>query len=216
MPLIATASSKKDRKPVPAGMQAAVCFAAYDLGTQPADGKFGPKRQVMFNFEIPGERVEFEHEGKKINRPMTIWTWPMTNSIGAKSRLRPLLVSWRGRDFTAEEAAGFDVMTVVGANCLLNITHKPGKEGGTNAEISGISPLMKGMPKLKAEHELVRFSLDDTTGPVEIPEGTPEWIAGKIKNSHEYLIRAQGTPENLSDAQEANVDNNAGSEDVPF
>ena len=216
MPLIVSASSKKDRKPVPAGMQHAVCFAAYDLGTQPADGKFGPKRQVMFNFEIPGERVEFEIDGKKINKPMTIWTWPMTNSIGKKANLRPLLVGWRGRDFTDDEAKGFDVMTVVGANCLLNITHKPGKEGVVNAAISGISPLMKGMPKLVAEHPLVKFSLDDTTGPVELPENTPEWIVAKIKNSHEYLIRAQGTPEAGPDAQEANVDTDAGSEDVPF
>jgi len=216
MPLIATSTNKKDRKPVPAGMQHAVCFAAYDLVTQPADGKFGPKRCVMFNFEIPSERIEFEVDGKKINKPASIWTWPMTNSIGKKAKLRPLLVSWRGREFTEAEANGFDVMTVVGANCLLNIVHKPGKEGAINAEISGISPLMKGMPKLTAENPLVRFSLDDTTGPVVLPEHLSEWIAAKIRNSHEYLIRAQGTPEAITADKEANIDPEVDENSVPF
>jgi hypothetical protein len=212
MPLIATASVKKDRKPVPAGMQHAVCFAVYDLGTQPANGKFGPKRQVMFNFEIPSERITGEYEGVAFDRAATIWTWPLTNSIGPKARMRPLLISWRGRDFTEQEAQGFDVMTVAGANCLINITHKPGAEGSVYAEISGITPLMKGMSKLAPENDVVKFSLDDTTGPVVIPESIPEWVQDKIKQSNEYLTRAQATP-TLPPVKEEEP---AEGEDVPF
>lgn len=44
---------------------------------------------------------------------------------------------------------GFDVESVIGANCLLNVQHKAAGDK-TYANVSSVMPLMKGMPKMAA------------------------------------------------------------------
>lgn len=217
MPLIAK-DKGTDYEPLAAGMYPAVCYGIIDLGTQPAFGSFPPKRQVAFLWEVPSERIEFEKDGKKHDLPRGISAM-FTLSLSPKSKMRPMLESWRGRVFTAEELNGFDLKTVLGANCLLNVVHKNGTGPNASkvyANVASVSPLAKGMPKLKSENQPVFFSLDDCGETITVPAGVPDWLKAKIMQSEECMKeqRKNGAPE-PTEAEMANQ--TAGlDEDVPF
>jgi len=218
MSLIAKANSGTDFEPIPAGMHHGICYGIIDLGTQPGNPalQYKAARKVAFLFELPEERIELEREGRKVNLPRGLSS-TYTLSLGKKSRLRPVLESWRGRAFTEAELEGFDLKNVLGANALLNLIHTV-KGDKTYANISTISPLMKGTPKKTSENPPVFFSLDDCGSKIVLPDSVPDWIKAKIMQSEEYIAEQvrKGHPE-PTDAEQANLavvkDEE---EDVPF
>jgi hypothetical protein len=218
MPIIAK-SKGGDFPPLPVGLQHAVCYGVVDIGTQPQiNPKFRASRKVVFMFELPGERIELEREGKMVNLPRAI-SETFTLSLGSKSNLRPMLEGWRGREFTAAELEAFDVSKVCGANCFLNIVHKQ-KDGKTYANIGGINPLPKGMKPISVENPRLVFTLDDFPGstPVTFPANMPEWIKGKIIQSEEYM-RKQDTPAEPVPTSDGQREDNTGGEfddEIPF
>jgi hypothetical protein len=217
MSLIAKENGNGDFTPLSAGMHAAVCYGIIDLGTQ-SGGQFGPKRKCAFLWEVPGERITLERDGKKADLPRGT-SAIYTLSLSTKGLLRPMLESWRGRPFTAEELKGFDLKTVLGANCFLNIVHAPGSgtnAGKTYANVKSVNPLAKGMPKLKAENPLTFFSIDECEGMITVPATVPDWIKGKILLCDEVVKQAQhsGNAE-PTDAEAANQTPGA-DEDIPF
>lgn len=218
MGLIAKDKGTGDFEPLAAGMHHAVCYGIVDLGTQPGFGNFPPKRQVAFLWEIPSERIEFDRDGKHFNLPRGIVA-TYTLSLSPKSKMRPMLESWRGRVFSTEELAGFDVKTILGANCLLNVVHATGtgkNAGKTFANVASVSPLAKGMPKLKSENPPIYFSLDECAESITVPAHVPDWLKAKIMQCEECVKeqRRNGAPE----PTEAEMANQTGSidEDVPF
>ncbi len=222
MSLIAKATASVD--PIPAGMHHAICYAIADIGTQPAFGNFPPKRKVIFVFEIPGERGQFERDGKLMDLPRAIST-QFSLTLNKKGNLLPALVNWRGREFTSEELAGFNVMLCIGANALLNITHKAGtgkNVGRVFSEITSINPLPKGSKKLQPENPLMQFSLDDFPAgtPIVRPPTMPDWIWLRVMQSDEYIKHEQhkptGAPEPTEDEMANLKPGDAADEDVPF
>lgn len=217
MSLTVKESTKVDRDPIPTGLHHAVCYGLIDIGTQPAFGSFPSRPKVLFMWELPGETIEFEKDGVTQKLPRAI-SQKYTASLSDRGNLRPMLEAWRGRPFTAEELAGFDLKNVVGANCFIGVVHKLGKgknAGKTYAEVDSVNPLPKGMVKVKPVNPLITFSMDEGTGPIQIPEGIPEWIQNLIKASDEYQIRAEQKPHEAAppagDAASENPD-----DDIPF
>ena len=56
------------------------------------------------------------------DRPAAI-SKEFTLSLHERANLRRVLISWRGRQFTAEELGGFELANVLGANAMLNVVH---------------------------------------------------------------------------------------------
>lgn len=195
MPLLAKDSGGADFDPVPAGMQHAICYGVIDLGTQPSmNPQFKPKHQVCLTWELPTERYDFEKDGVKKNLPRAISS-TFTLSLSPKGNLRPMLESWRGRQFTEEELKGFEMKNVLGANCLLNIIHEK-KEAKVYANVQTVSPLMKGTSSRKAENPLLYWSLDEHPADLNFPPGLPEWLQKKIMGSMEVRARQSGGQRN--------------------
>lgn len=222
MSLIAKDTSNgTDFQPVAAGMHQAVCYAIIDIGTQPKFGNFPSRRKVMFLWELPSERIEFEKDGKKLNLPRAI-SEKFTLSLASKGNLRPMLESWRGRQFTAQELEGFDMANVIGANCFLNVVHANGKGEKANrvyANVAAVNPLPKGTNKLKPENPTLVFSMDDFKGPVTIPVAVPEWITALIIQSDEYQQKQRadsGPAHNPTDDEMANLGDVEDDSSVPF
>jgi hypothetical protein len=219
MSLIAKDKGGTDYEPLAAGMHHAICYGIVDLGTQPG-GQFEPKRKVAFLWEVPAERIKFEKDGVKKDLPRGV-SAIYTLSLSTKGLMRPMLESWRGRAFTAEELNGFDLKTILGANCFLNIVHVQGtgkNVGKTFANVKSVNPLAKGMEKKKSENPLVFFSIDECKGEtITVPAGVPDWLKGKILQSEE-CIREQcqnGQPD-PTEEQTANRGSGNLDEDVPF
>lgn len=163
-----------DFKLLEEGAHAAVCDMMADLGMQDG-GSFGPKHKVYIRFQVPSERVKGEWEGEKYDRPMVTGI-QLTLSLGKNSAMRPLLESWRGKAFTAEEIRGFDVTKVAGKPALINIVHEE-KNGKTYANIASIMPIPKGMEVPQLEGELIVYDDDN----LDNFDKLPEWLRKKIE-----------------------------------
>ena len=145
MALVAMQSGGGDFKPVPAGVYLARCFRIIDLGTQKGEWKGKEKwsRKVLMQWELYGEDEDGNTLTTDDGRPMSI-SKRYTLSLGENAQLRADLKSWRGRDFTPEELAGFDISKVLGASCMLNVSHTE-KDGRTYTNVASITPVPKAM-----------------------------------------------------------------------
>jgi hypothetical protein len=182
MGLIAKESGGGGFTQVPEGVHRAVCYSVYDLGTH-FDEKFSKRnRSVLFVWELPDERIDLEKDGQTKNLPRAI-SKKYTLSLNEKANLRKDLQSWRGRAFTSEELAGFDLQKVIGKPCQIQVIHKIIGEK-TYANITAIMPLAKGQEAIAPENPVRFYSINDDRD--YIPEGTPDWIADIIKGSDEW------------------------------
>lgn len=170
-----------DFKRAPAGSHIAVCNLVVDCGLQPGSQMYPkPQRKLYVRFEIPSERVEYERDGVKHEGPLTIGSY-YTASMNEKARLRKHLESWRGRAFTDEQAAAFDVSSILGKPCMLNIIEET-RGDRTYSNIASIGSLPKGVPAPTAENALLYY---DAESGVAALNTLPEWLIEKIKGQIE-------------------------------
>jgi len=151
--------------PAPAGVHVAVCVDEIDLGivARQFGGNESRKTQMV---RLVWQIAEEMKDGK----PYLVKK-DYTASLHEKASLRKDLEGWRGRAFTSDELAGFDLENVVGAACMLNIIHRQGNKGGTFANIQAIMPLAKAMAKL-TPRDYVRH-LDRPAKPTDTAPAVP-------------------------------------------
>lgn len=143
MAIVATAGDGKTFTPAPAGVHQAICVDVIDKGLMEVTyaGKTKQQHKISLAWEIDERR----DDGKRF-----LVYKRYTLSLNEKATLRKDLESWRGRAFTRDEEMGFDVETVLGVNCLLNLQHHTSGDR-TYANVVAVMPLHKGMPKMLAE-----------------------------------------------------------------
>jgi hypothetical protein len=148
MAITVSANGGGDYTPAPAGVHQAVCCDVVDLGLVETEwqGSRSTKHKVRLVWQIDALMDD--------GRPYTVSS-RYTASLHEKSRLRADLQSWRGRPFTAEELAAFDLEKLLGAGCLLNIVHTA-RNGRSYADIVAIMPLPKQTPKLAVSADYIR------------------------------------------------------------
>lgn len=177
MPLNIRGQQAKEFRRVPEGVHQAVCNMVVDCGVQPG-GKYPPRHQVYVRWEIPAQRVEWTSADGRVQRgPMNIGKF-YTASLSEKAALRRDLENWRGRPFTAEELAGFDLFKILGTACQLMVAHtRNGDE--IYANVTGVMSFPKNQPRPAAENQLVRYSPEEP----EQFELLPRWLREKIENA---------------------------------
>ncbi len=174
-----SAKASADFEIAPAGNHVGICNAVVDLGMQPGSGQYpAPKHQVYIRFELPTERIKYTKDGKEIEGPMSMGR-SFTASMSEKANLRKFIESWFGKRFPTDEAASdFDVKTILGRKCLLNVTHTE-KGGKTYANISNATPIPKGMTVDYQQHnKSLYFSLASSND--SDYQALPEWLRKKI------------------------------------
>ncbi len=138
MAIIAKEPTGGEFTPHPAGQYQCVAVDVADLGEMP--NKFQEGRLV--------HKVRLywmSHEKMEDGRPFLIAKM-YTLSLHEKSTLRHDLESWRGKPFTPQELAGFDLEKLIGAPAYLQIQHRTTENGKTFANVVGI---MKAIPALE-------------------------------------------------------------------
>lgn len=150
-----------------------------DLGTQRRefDNKESFVRQLVLQFEFPTETF-VDQDGKVAARLLGAF---YTASLNPKATLRKHLEQVRGKAFTQEELAGFDVKNLLGVNVtatvVMNSNGKP--------KISNVAGPMKGSTKFDKITEHVFFDLDEYDAAVY--EALPEFFKSIIADSPEYI-----------------------------
>lgn len=206
MVTIAKDSGGREFEPVPQGTHAAVCDMVVDMGIQDG-GQYAPKHKVYLRWQIPGERVEFEKDGEKVNKPAVIGR-TLTLSLSEKGNLRPMLEAWRGRRFTAEELRGFDVSSVLGKACMLNVVHED-KGGKTYANIAGLLAMPKGIPTPRLDGDPVLYDDDNRDSWNNLRPWMQEKITGQL-NSRD-AVQAPSPTAQANKMAYADLD-----DDIPF
>lgn len=178
--IMAYAPIDKEFELIPVGNHVARCFQMIQMGTHKSEymGKESLKEKVRITWELSNELRE---DGK----PFVIGK-EYTLSMAEMGNLRPTLESWRGQAFTSEEAKAFNITKVLGVPCLLNVIHEKSKDGNkTYANITGITPLPKGMPIPDQINETLVITIDDFKDS-ELEKKIPKFVFDKIKESEEY------------------------------
>lgn len=204
MAIIATNTGGTNFEPIATGNYPARCFSMIHIGTTDEVILGVAKRlnKVRITWELPTELKVFKEENGE--QPQVI-SKEFTLSMHEKATLRGFLKNWRGKDFTDEEAKAFDIEKLIGAPCMLNITHKTKKDGsGVYAEIGSISTMPKGFPCPEQINTSFVFTYEN------FDQGKfnslPEYLKNKMVNSDEYKAATTGGQEIESNVQEDEPD----------
>jgi hypothetical protein len=131
-----------------------------------------------------------------------------TVSLNEKANLRKDLESWRGKKFTETELKGFDMKTLLGVPCTVQVMHND----------NGYAIVTAVLPKtgeFKHTKTPVLFDIDETEG--DAYDRLPNWVQKKVDQSFERQEKVGGTftlkdiPERVSNSdEEINLD------EIPF
>jgi len=196
------------RELIPAGNYIARCYKMLHIGTnlETIDGKTQLMNKVRIGWELPTETKVFDEA--KGEQPLVI-DQEYTLSMNEKSNLRKMLASWRGQDFSEEQAKSFDITNLIGKPCMVNIIHKPAKTGDkVYQSIGSVSPMPKGVPcpDQVNKNQILQYDNFDTN----LFDSLPDFIKNKVLTSVEY--KAMTLP-NTTEMNHTNDDNN---DDLPF
>lgn len=173
------------RELIPSGNYIARCYQMLQIGTveEMVMGTMKTLNKVRIGWELPTEQKIFNPE--KGEQPFVI-SKEFTLSMHEKSNLRKLLASWRGKDFTEEEAKCFDITKLLSVPCMINVIHKPSKSDPSKVyeEISNVSPMPKGVkcPPQINKTMLLEFENFD----IDLFNSLPDFIKLKVQSSAEY------------------------------
>jgi len=189
--MITAKTSEKQFDLVPSGNHLAICYQMIEIGTETVDfnGDVKKVHRVRIVWELSNEKKVFDPA--KGEQPYSIGK-DYTLSMHEKATLRHDLQSWRGKAFTDDEAGSFDITKLIGKPCMLNVIHRTSKNGGTYANIAGVTAVPKGMNVPSQVNPSFVFSFDDWN---DSKFATfPEWLRKRIEATPQFKQRLEGPP----------------------
>lgn len=179
MPLVAKDTSVGSFERVPEGLHRAICNMVVDLGLQEREWQ-GQKRQVhqvYIRWEFPMERIKYDKDGEEQEGPMVLGE-VYTLSLSEKANLRKHLEAWRGRKFTQDELNGFDLFTLLGKGCQIQVSHNQ-RGDKTFQNIQAVVSWPKDIPQpATTECPLLKYGPGDEGDFDKLPD----WLKAKINN----------------------------------
>jgi len=156
----------------PQGNHIATCYLVVDMGEQDStfQGVTSKKNKIRVSWELHGPQME---DGRPFSVSKTY-----TASLNEKAALRKDLEGWRGRAFTQEELAGFDVFNELGHSCMVNVIHNTADNGNVYVNVMTVASLPTGMKAPPLVNPLTKFSIGGSTQ-AEF-DALPDWLRGKI------------------------------------
>ena len=183
---------------VPAGTHVARCYQIIHIGTilDTYQGEEKLVNKVRLVFELPLETADFG----KGEQPFSIGR-DFTLSMHEKSGLRAFVQGWLGKAMSDGEANKFDIATLLGKECMLNVMHRTANTGRTYADIKGASPLVKGMtcPPLVNSAFLLDYDSEDFDLRFKM---LPEWLQNKVSSSKEFSDRLDKAADQMNKAKQ--------------
>ena len=183
----------------PAGMHLGRCYWIIDLGTQKFEnmGQVRYMHKIKLGWEIHGSDNAGKPLKMKDGRPLAVFK-NYTLSWSEKATLRIDLQSWRGKLFTQEEMRQFNLKSVLGAWCILNVIEHAGQNGNTYASVDGITPVpsmieQNGLPEPVNSNAF--FTLDDPD--MEIFANFSDHLKAKISASPQWERFQLGPDDNF-------------------
>ena len=170
---------------VPAGNHVARVYRIIHIGTIPETymGEEKMMNKVMIGFELLNKKKVFKEE--RGEEPYVI-SREYTLSMNEKSNLCKLIEGMLGMVFHGDEGEGFDVFSLIGQECLVNVVHKKSAKGNDYANITGASPIPEGMNVPKGYNPVQKLTFGEGEWKEEVFTSLPEFIQKKIASSKEF------------------------------
>lgn len=211
------------------GIYHGTCYSIVDLGTtdQEYKGVVSKKTRVHLGFEIteavdPSTNIVMMEDG----RPFGVFK-TYTASLFEAATLRKDLESWRGKSFTEEELAGFDISNLIGCTAKIEVglTKKSDFGDGGNPKILALREPKEGVQKVETHNDTLIFDLDvycdefrgkssdETKAMCDVFESLNDWHQRDIEASYELIAakeQFEETPvedlvENKDDFKDDNI-----------
>lgn len=179
----------------PEGTHEATIYKIIHIGTLESEwqGKKKIADKIRIYFELPNEPKTYEIEKDGVKQTVeTVHSISAkyTLSMGEKAKLRPIVTGIIGKAFANDdEAWDFDVSTLLGKSCLLNVVHEASKQDASKkyAVIKGTTPLLKNMKK--PEPVLAQEFIDVNTADEATIDKLHQTIKDEMKSSKEWIAR---------------------------
>lgn len=183
-PIIASAESDKPRELPDADLHNALCVFVYDLGHRldPTWGKI--QHKIIIAWELEQKMSD--------GRPFML-SKEYTLSLYEKADLFKHLTGWKGAELSEGELKAFDLDSLVGKMCRLEIIHKVVK-GKTYANVNTVIKADKKVPQM-----------------VAVAKEPPKWFEAKRTEyasalaSHEAAEAGQPQPEPHAGSQHDSI-----------
>jgi hypothetical protein len=192
------------------GTYYARCCGLFDLGTQAV--KFEGTERNLHKLHLAFEIIDAEN--RRDDGAPFVLAMRLTASLHEKSSLRRILTAWRGRPFTPEELARFDMAALLGQPAMVAVGNMVGKQDGrTFATIDAVTRPPKGMrAEVEPSEPLLHFDLAAPNW--GIFDQLPPRVRDAIALSPEYQrLKAQPKPAAASAPATALADMD---DDIPF
>jgi len=159
---------------LPTGVLPAVLVTYYDLGVQKGyQGKLQHKVALLW-----------ELDARKGDGSRFLATKQYTVSLSEKSNLRSDLQSWRGRAFTEDELRNFDLDSILGKPCQLNLVQIAKANGDPFVEVQAVLRPPKGWQPI-------------------VPETAPDFVPPWVRTAYINQLEAPAAPDVIAEYQSA-------------
>lgn len=185
MALNAPVGGNAERELIEAGSYFARCVQVIQVGTVVTEtGTYAGKKRQMIRivFELVDMMKVFSEE----KGPQPVWKEKeYTFSMYKDAELRKHIENWRGKAFTDEEAAAFDISKLLTQACLVGISHKNSQSTGKPYDfISSVGKAMSGVVVNPLKSQPVYLSYEDWNDAVFL--SLPEWLRKKMEATPEF------------------------------
>lgn len=207
MPIVSDTGSNNEYENPEAGTYPGRCIRVVDVGTRDNEwkGEVKKQRQVRITWEI-SEKMS---DGK----PFVVAD-SYTLNIGEKANLGKLLNAWRGKPFTDEEKAGFDLATIVGVPGLVSVSYTESK-GKQYQHVKSVLKLPKGMEVEDQFNDSFIFDIEDIHDVEKLKQlwGLERW---QIERSDEFIAADLTMPEYPKKEEETSENEEDEEDEIPF
>lgn len=182
--MIPLKNDSKERDIIPAGNYVATLYSIVQIGTV-SDSYMGEEKmlpKVLLTWEIPKLMREFDGQKK----PLVIGK-KYTISWGEKANLRKIVTGMLGE--IPEEDEGFDLKSLLGRSCMLQVINGVGKESGRKYAAIGAVAQLPEEVSTPAQNNASIY-LDYNEGWDEgVYASLPQWIKDDMAESEEMKKR---------------------------
>lgn len=177
-------SAKSNIPPLPAGVYMGICVGVVDLGEQRNEKFKKYQDKVLLIWEIVGEFVQVEEEGKTVDKPRWL-SKEYAASADPKSNLCRDVMAWRSVS-DPSELEDYAIPQLLGTGCQLQVLCKASKDGTrTYNDIGAVIGLPKGVEVGPPISETLIYSLEESDE--EVFAKLPGWVQDKIQASTQYV-----------------------------
>jgi len=242
---LTVSSGGGDYESLSSGRYKATCYKIVDMGSRMESFQGQPEKKratVYFYWEVT--QVLMGNEGEEFwddiamtdGRPFSIGK-KYTASLNENATLHRDLKSWRGKPFTAEELAGFDIKNVLGVTCELEVIPYKTQDGSERTKVEGVYKPDGGAKRVDTLNDKMLFDIDvycqefvgessaDSKAMCDALDDCAPWMKEEIDNSLEVkAAQEKGGPVvtppvnesgGLSDFKK-NEDNDEKEDEIPF